>query len=157
MNSPFRTLISLLPFLFATATARADEGIPVPPDHPLWRSECGSCHVPYPPSLLTASSWRSLMSGLDKHFGNDASLDDKIRANIARYLERNAATAPRLAAKTGRITDTAWFRHEHDEVPARVWRTVVKSPAQCEACHRGAANGRYGEGEIRIPGVTAKR
>jgi cytochrome c2 len=63
----------------------------------------------------------------------------------------------RLAAKDGRITTTAWFRHEHDEVPARAWRTGVKSAAQCQACHTGAAEGRYAESEIRLPRATASR
>jgi len=151
-----RTLISLATVLFASATVLAND-IPATPNHTAWRSECGSCHVAYPPSLLTVSGWRTVMSGLDKHFGSDASLDDKTRADITRFLESHAVASPRLASKDGRITGTAWFRHEHDEVPARVWRAGVKSPAQCEACHTGAAKGRYGEDEIRMPRVAASR
>jgi hypothetical protein len=151
-----RTLISLAAILFTTTAALADD-IPATPNHPAWRSECGSCHVAYPPILLTAASWRTIMSGLDKHFGSDASLDEKARADIAGFLESHAGKSPSLAARDGRISGTTWFRHQHDEVPARVWRTSVKSPSQCEACHTGAAKGRYGEGEIRIPRVTASR
>ena len=40
-----------------------------------WKTECGSCHLAYPPELLPASSWRRIMAGLDRHFGADASLD----------------------------------------------------------------------------------
>jgi hypothetical protein len=29
-----------------------------------WHSECGSCHVAYPPRLLEAASWRTIMQGL---------------------------------------------------------------------------------------------
>jgi hypothetical protein len=151
-----RTLISLAAVLFATATAQADD-IPAAPKHPAWSGECGSCHVAYPPALLSAAGWRTVMSGLDKHYGSDASLDDKTRADITRFLENHAGQSPRVASKDGRITGTAWFRHEHDEVPARVWRAGVKSPAQCEACHTGAAKGRFDEDEIRIPRVTASR
>ncbi len=151
-----QTLISLAAVLFATATVRADD-IPATPKHPAWSSECASCHVAYPPALLTAAGWRTVMSGLDKHYGSDASLDDKTRADITRFLESHAGKSARVASKDGRITGTAWFRHEHDEVPARVWRAGVKSPAQCEACHTGAAQGRYSENEIRIPRVTASR
>lgn len=151
-----RIFISLAAVLFATATARADD-IPATPKHPAWSAECASCHVAYPPALLTAAGWRTIMSGLDKHYGSDASLDDKTRADITRFLESHAGKSARVASKDGRITGTAWFRHEHDEVPARVWRTGVKSPSQCEACHTGAAQGRYGENEIRIPRVTASR
>ena len=149
-------LIALAIVLFTSTAVLADELL-VTPNHPVWRSECGSCHVAYPPALLTASSWRTVMAGLDKHFGSDASLDDKTRKDITRFLESHAASSPRHASKDGRITGTAWFRHEHDEVPAQVWRTGVKSPAQCDACHTGATNGRYGEGEIRMPRVAASR
>ena len=149
-------LIALACVLFTSAAVLADD-LPATPNHPAWRSECGSCHVAYPPALLTASGWRMVMAGLDKHFGSDASLDDKTRKDIARFLESHAAASPRHAAKEGRITGTAWFRQEHGEVPGQVWRTGVKSPAQCEACHSGAMNGRFGEGEIRMPRVAASR
>jgi hypothetical protein len=154
--NPTHTLVSLAALLIASATVQADD-IPVAPKHPAWNSECGSCHVAYPPALLTASGWRTVMSGLDRHFGSDASLDDKTRADITRFLESQAGKSARIASKDGRITGTVWFRHEHDEIPARVWRTGVKSPAQCQACHTGAGKGRYGEDEIRMPRVTASR
>ena len=40
-----------------------------------WQTECGSCHAAYPPRLLTAQSWRTIVKGLDRHFGVDASVD----------------------------------------------------------------------------------
>ncbi len=153
---PATLLLLLAAVLFASAAVQADD-IPATPNHPAWNAECASCHVAYPPALLTAADWRTVMSGLDRHYGSDASLDDKTRSDITRFLESHAGKSQRLAAKDGRITGTAWFRHEHDEVPARVWRTGVKSPAQCQACHTGAAQGRYGEDEIRLPRVTASR
>ncbi|MGZ8268326.1 MAG: diheme cytochrome c, partial [Burkholderiales bacterium] len=42
-------------------------------DEQRWKAECSSCHVAYPPKLLSAQTWRRLMGGLDKHFGTDAS------------------------------------------------------------------------------------
>ena len=39
-----------------------------------WRTECSSCHIAYPARALPAASWKKIMSGLDKHFGVDASL-----------------------------------------------------------------------------------
>ena len=68
------------------------------PADPAYKAECGSCHVPYPPGLLPASSWQQLMSRLDKHFGSDASLDAKLHAEISRYL---AAHAGRPAERAG--------------------------------------------------------
>ena len=155
--------MNLTPFLLAgllvvsaSPAARADE-MPVPPRHAAWQAECGSCHVAYPPALLDAAGWRTVMAGLDRHFGSDASLDDKTRADIGAFLARHAGRSSRLASQDGRLTATAWFRHEHDEVPSQVWRTGVKSPAQCQACHTGAGQGRYGEREIRLPRATVQR
>ena len=51
------------------------EGVGTKPENPAWRNECGTCHVAYPPGLLTAPDWRKLMGGLERHFGTDASLD----------------------------------------------------------------------------------
>jgi hypothetical protein len=122
--------------------------------HPKWKAECASCHVAYPPQLLPAAAWRRIMSGLGKHFGTDASLDAETAAEIGVFLEQNAARGKR--ARTGgetlRITETAWFRHEHDEVPAATWkRAGVKSAANCTACHTAADRGDFSERNIRIP------
>lgn len=119
-----------------------------------WRAECASCHVAYPPQLLPASSWRALMSGLDRHFGSDASLDAKTAAEIGAFLDRHAAREPRSGAGKPplRITETAWFRHEHDEVPAATWHDAkVESPANCGACHTQADAGDYRERSLRVP------
>ena len=120
---------------------------------PTWKSECGSCHIAYPPQLLPASSWRALMSGLDKHFGSDASLDPQTAAGIAAFLEKNAGRDRSLSrTPASRITETRWFVHEHDEVPDRVWKNPqVKSAANCTACHVDGDKGDYDEHSIRIP------
>lgn len=119
-----------------------------------WQSECGACHVAYPPRLLTAESWRAVMSGLDKHFGSDASLDAPAAREIGAFLEKNAGS--RRHGSSGkpvlRITETRWFKHEHDEVSARTWKNPkVKSPSNCSACHTQAESGNFSEHSIRIP------
>ncbi len=118
-----------------------------------WQAECGSCHVAYPPSLLPADSWRAVMAGLDKHFGVDASVDAKAATEIGAFLERNAGRGRGMAARPVlRITETAWFRHEHDEIGATVWKNPkVKSPANCAACHVGAEQGNFSEHNVRVP------
>lgn len=121
--------------------------------NPVWKEECGSCHIAYPPRMLPASSWRKLMSGLDKHFGSDASLDKKTADQITAFLERNAGRERAAFGEPNlRITNSRWFLHEHDEVSARVWLSPkVKSPSNCEACHVDAAKGDFNEHRVRIP------
>ena len=132
--------------------------------HKAWQQECASCHVAYPPALLPKVSWQRMMGGLDKHFGENASLDPATQADILRFLEANAAdsgnsraggkVSRRMAANEAplRITETRWFVHEHDEVPRATWsRKSVGSAANCAACHQQAERGNYSEGAIRIP------
>jgi len=119
-----------------------------------WKAECSTCHVAYPPRLLPVESWRVLMGGLDRHFGSDASLDAATAREIAAFLERSAGS--RKAGSTDkpilRISETRWFKREHDEVPERVWKNPkVKSPANCGACHIRADSGNFSEHDIRMP------
>ncbi len=119
-----------------------------------WKTECSACHLAYPPQLLPAESWRTMMTQLDKHFGADASLDAKTTAEISAFLQANAARTKRET--TGkpplRITETRWFKQEHDEVPARVWSSKsVKQPSNCAACHTQAERGDFSERSLRIP------
>ena len=116
-----------------------------------WKAECGTCHIAYPPQLLPASSWRRIMSGLDRHFGIDASLDPKSVAEIGVFLEQNAASGKRarVAPDSLRITETAWFQREHDETStAARKRPGIKTPANCAACHTAAEQGDFRERNI---------
>jgi hypothetical protein len=122
-------------------------------DNPAYRAECTSCHIAYPPQLLSNESWRALMSGLASHFGTDASVNAKTAKEIQRYLESNAGRARAGEVKPPlRITETRWFRREHDEVPAAVWKSpAVKSAANCAACHTQAERGDFSERSLRVP------
>ncbi len=122
--------------------------------NPAWKSECGSCHVAYPPQLLGAPSWRTIMSGLDRHFGVDASVDAASAAAIGTFLEANAASerSKRSDPSALRITETRWFRHEHADIAAATWTgPKVRSAANCGACHGGAESGDYSERSVRVP------
>lgn len=124
------------------------------PPNERFRSECGSCHIAYPPQLLSAPAWRRIMSQLDQHFGTDASVDPAAAAEIAAYLERYSGPQRRnaLSPDSLRITETRWFLHEHSEVPSAVWKLpAVKSAANCAACHTNAEQGDFRERNIRIP------
>jgi hypothetical protein len=134
--------------------AGADEGgrrAAVPPFTP-YQQECAACHVAYPPGLLPATSWRRLTSTLDRHFGVDASLDAATTGTLAAWLAAHAAPSSVPAPPQDRITRSAWFVRQHDEVPADRWALpAVKSGANCGACHTRANEGDFDERWIRIP------
>ncbi len=122
------------------------------PANSLWQKECAACHIAYAPGLLNAESWRKVMAGLDKHFNSDASLPAREAAEISAFLQNNASG--KTGAATLRISETAWFKRQHDghEISPEVWkRAAVKSPANCAACHPQAERGNFNEHEIRIP------
>lgn len=121
-----------------------------------WKDECGSCHIAYPPRFLRAESWRAVMSGLDKHFGSDASVDAATAKEISEFLVKNASNKARKSADGKepplRITDTRWFQSEHRKESKYVGKDKrVKSLADCGGCHAYAASGSFAEGDIRIP------
>ena len=119
-----------------------------------WQQECGTCHIAYAPSLLPAESWRKVMAGLDRHFGSDASLTPAENKEISTFLVTNGSADWSGGSAPLRITETAGFRRKHEghEVPAGVFkRASVKSAANCQACHAGAAKGDFNEHGVRIP------
>ena len=146
--------LSLSALLAVALPAMADR-LPLPPDAPAgYKAECGSCHLAYPPALLAAGDWQRLLANLDRHFGSDATLDAKNQREIGSFLARHAGDAGKAgrAGEAPRITQTARFVRKHDEVPSRLWRDPrIKSAANCEACHRGAADGRFSEHDIALP------
>jgi hypothetical protein len=120
----------------------------------------------YPPGYLPERSWRKLMTGLDKHFGENAGLDKAAAKEITDYLVANSAEklsdrrSSRIlgslpaGAVPLRITETPYFRRKHDdhEINPEVWkRPKVGSPANCTACHGGAERGDFSERNVRIP------
>lgn len=148
----------------AVGAARGDddEGTRYAPRHPAYRAECGGCHVAYSPTMLSSSAWRTLMSKLDKHFGTDASVEEPVRTEIAAFLEAASSRRPSLdpqGREVLRISQTAWFLREHrpgrEGIPYGIFESpVVRSAANCESCHRAAADGDYGEDSIRIPPLS---
>lgn len=140
-----------------TAQARyngEERGQPVMPTHvnAKWQQECAGCHLAFPPGLLPAASWKKLMSGLDKHFGTNASLNPQDTAVIADFLARNASNRWTSSAAPLRITDGKWYKAKHSEVAAAVWkRASVTSHSNCAACHAGADKGIFDERRVKIP------
>jgi hypothetical protein len=159
-------VVSVLTFSLPSGEARGDGGGNVLPQlkNKNWQQECASCHIPYAPAFLPRASWRRLMGGLDRHFGENASLDPATQADILRFLEANAADsgASRMGRRVMqgmgpkdaplRLTETRWFVHKHDEVSRATWsRKSVGSAANCAACHQRAEQGLFDDDSVRIP------
>lgn len=135
-------------------------------NNPLYQDECGSCHMAYPAGLLPARSWEKLMSGLDDHFDDNAELDAATHEAIQAFLVNHSADksnyrrSRRIASSENsdavpiRISETSYFRHEHDEIPTRMvtGNKEVLSYSNCNACHRKAEQASFRERDILIPG-----
>ncbi len=149
--------VSLLAALCAaliTPLAQAD-GVPMPRAAlPGYAQECGSCHLAFPPGMLPGASWQRVMTGLDRHYGTDASMDVASTRPISAWLQANAGTYKRVreVPPQDRITLANWFKRKHDEVAPEVFRRAsIKTPANCTACHGGAEQGDFSEHAVRIP------
>lgn len=152
------TLLAALALPAAAEEEQGEQGLGV--TNPVAREECGACHVPYAPQFLPARSWRRIMSTLDDHFGENASLSEDTRKTILDYLAANASdksnsrVARFFARGIGesetplRVTQTPMWTAIHEEVAPHWWSDPrVGSKSNCGACHRGAAQGFYGEEE----------
>lgn len=122
------------------------------------KEECGSCHLPFAPSMLPARSWQRMMGTLGDHFGDDASLDAATARRITDYLVANAADTggQRFSTKLLRgvsavnpplrITELPKWVREHRKVTEQEWRHKdVRTKANCAACHVDAERGYYDE------------
>lgn len=131
----------------------------------IYMNECASCHFGFQPGLLPKRSWIKMMGTLEDHFGTDASLDEKDREYILKYLVDNSAdnvsgykrsrkmdsSIPRYDTPI-KITDVPYFKREHNEIPKRlITQKEVGSLSNCTACHTSAKKGIYSERAIKIP------
>ena len=138
-----------------------------PVTNALYKEECGSCHFAYQPGFLPERSWNKIMSSLASHFGDNAELSAATHQKILSYLidnsadrvnDRRSVKIMRSIAPTSaplRITELAYIKHEHDEIPSRLitGNDKVNSLSRCDACHQTAQEGYFNESQIRIPGV----
>lgn len=122
---------------------------------PTYQAECGSCHVAYPPALLSASGWTAVLDRLDRHYGVDASLDPatvrRLRDYVLTNSGRKARAEPVAEGDLPRISTLPWFLKEHREVTGRSRPASVKSMSDCAACHTRAAQGDFAESTLRLP------
>ncbi|WP_180124761.1 cytochrome b/b6 domain-containing protein [Rhodoferax sp. BLA1] len=133
-------------------------------DNAVWREECGSCHGVFHPSLLPARSWQKMMAEQDQHFGSDLALDEATTSAVLAFMVDNAAEqqATEAAYKIGqsippeaapqRITETPYWIRKHREISAADWANpLVKSKANCAACHTDADAGTFEDGAMQVP------
>lgn len=132
-----------------------------------WQKECGDCHMAFHPTLLPATSWQGIMTSLDDHFGEDASLPASTAAAISDYLRANSAeTSDSLAANVFRkvsetrpleITQAPFWLRRHEHVSEATFKAApVNSRQNCAACHGDATAGTFAPQSISIPKETVK-
>jgi cytochrome c553 len=138
-NLTMKNALALAALLIPAAVAFAGDHVYAP--YPaLYTQECASCHVAYPPELMTAAGLARVLSQLDQHFGADASLDARTRDSIAALLAERASTRGKHAPAeaSARLTKTSWFVREH-----RKAQPPKSSFADCNACHARAEKADY--------------
>jgi cytochrome b len=135
----------------------------------VWEEECGSCHLPYHPSLLPASSWVALMKKQDEHFGEDLMIDGEVInqltdfaiANSAEHGETEAARKIMDRMKPSltplRISETRYWLDKHEEIADETWQqSNVNGKGQCDACHSDAMQGWFEDSKMTIPDAPQK-
>lgn len=141
---------------------------PALPDNATWRSECGSCHLAFHPTLLPARSWDTLLSDQKNHFGDDLSLEPAVIAELLDFARRHAAESALTEAAWKinrsvpaqdaplRITETAYWKRKHRAIQGEVWSApVVRTRANCAACHQDAERGTFEDAAMHLPVLSA--
>jgi len=122
--------------------------------HADFSKECSDCHMLYPPYLLPKKSWTLMMSDLENHFGEDASLDEATNLSILDFLNKNSAENSSQSSafhinkelkndnKTIAITKTPFWQHTHERIDKNIFKNdKIKSKANCKACHKDIEKG----------------
>jgi len=155
-----KIICTILLLLVSATSAFSGNGNLVIPDNPKWKEECAtSCHIGYPPQLMTEENWYWLMERLDKHFGTNVTLDPKDNKEILEFLLNNSGLdSGGKSSTTGlRITDTPWFVFEHRHL-LNVWNNpAIKSSSNCAICHVNAERGDWTKQGVKFPRLDGKK
>ncbi len=155
------SLLLALPALAKDRERGGDKERVTPVTDPLTLKRCGDCHMAFPAAFLPERSWRALMSKLEDHFGDDASVPDSERQQILAYLVANAGD--RMGAKLLRRLNPGttplriselprWVKEHQEELGPAVWTLPsVKTRSNCPACHVDAAKGDFSVRTLRVP------
>jgi hypothetical protein len=145
-------VVVMFAVIAAGATVCSASGDDAP--RPAALEECGDCHMVFPAQMLPGRSWAAILSKMDSHFGEEASIPEKEVDEIRNYLNSNAADSPNTSAQDRhymsgilpgstpmRITQTPWWNQMHADFNFDgVKRSHVKSPANCLACRNCSPN-----------------
>jgi len=133
--------------VLSSSLAYADGPERVPPVRDkVVQAECGACHLTFQPAFLPAKSWKKIMTGLDDHFGEDASLDKDVAQTIEDYLVSNSGRRKwndSWGKPPIRITKLRWFVKEHRGEISRRAMKKAGTMVNCKACHLEAERGNY--------------
>jgi len=134
------------------------------PEFEEYEEECGSCHFAFPPNTLPARSWAKMMTELEDHFGDDASLEPEDVEEIGIYLEEHSAEksqtswAYHLTRDIGpsdtpqQIVELDYWKYRHGDIdPQRFKEKPIGNKINCKACHQYAAYGSFEKLHIKIP------
>jgi hypothetical protein len=141
----------LVPLAILAAGAMVGSSARGAAERPAALEQCGDCHMIFPAQMLPSRSWTGILSNMDSHFGEVASIPEKDLEQIRNYLTSNSADSPNASARDRhymseilpdstplRITRTPWWNQMHADFNFDgVKRSQVKSPANCLACHTG--------------------
>src|SRR5574344_1429256 len=135
-----------------------------PVDNTIYEKECGNCHFAYPAGLLPSSSWNKMMSNLDKHFGDDATVDEETFQTLVSYLNENSAEKSMNYKRSRKIVENLngtipdsiskipYIKKKHKEIKENViTQKEVKGLFNCTACHKNAEKGIFSEEDVNIP------
>lgn len=135
-----------------------------PVDNTIYEKECGSCHFAYPAGLLPSSSWNKMMSNLDKHFGDDATVDEKTFQTLVSYLNENSAEKSMNYKRSRKIVENLngtipdsiskmpYMKKKHEDIKEYlITQKEVKGMFNCTACHQNAKKGIFSDDDVNIP------
>ena len=135
-----------------------------PVDNTIYEKECGSCHFAYPAGLLPSNSWNKKMSNLDKHFGDDATVDEKTFQTLSSYLNENSAEKSMNYKRSRKIVENLngnipdsiskmpYMKRKHEDIKEHlITQKEVKGMFNCTACHQNAKKGIFSDDDVNIP------
>ncbi|AXH13618.1 diheme cytochrome c [Halarcobacter bivalviorum] len=93
------------------------------------------------------------MADLENHFGDDASVEEETHNIILKFLEKNSAETSTKEASFMildslknkdiiAISETTYWKEKHKNIDDKIFsNSLVKSKANCKACHNDIEKG----------------